>query len=165
MARFESLELHRQGTGYRLMYTARWRRSDGSTYEVAFVEGASFGVVSGEPYELKLTVPPGSATGGVPFDVQPQVAVVDRGGNVIEGVTGPYGGTVVASLASPAALRNATGHGAASGGRAAFLPSAVVLRGTRVDGEQEVALVDGVAVFDGLFINEVPGTRVSCWAC
>ena len=67
------------GTGYRLTAT------DGA---LAAATSAAFNVVAGPATQLAFGLTPGASTSGTAFAVQPQVRLLDAGGNVASGSSG-----------------------------------------------------------------------------
>jgi hypothetical protein len=75
VARCEGLYINDVDVGYTLLFV---------TYDLGLsVQSAFFDNVLGAPYKIALTIHPGTATGGSPFNPQPVVAVVDKGGNTV----------------------------------------------------------------------------------
>lgn len=66
--------------------------------EFSKAESSTFAVAIGSLYQLSMSTFVGKATGGVTFLPNPVVAVVDRGGNLIDSVDG-Y--SITASLTGP----------------------------------------------------------------
>ena len=86
IAQFDDLSIDRVGIGYRLLYT--FLKPD--QYKIALVPsdieilGDYFDVRAGSPHALKVLRGPTSTwAGNQPFVIQPRVAVVDAGGNVV----------------------------------------------------------------------------------
>ena len=99
---------------------------------MGFVVGDPFMVEKGIPYRIRVISQPGQAYGGAVWGDQPVVAVEDRGFNLLQGVSE---GTVSIHLADevdegPSLLRSKGGVG------------------------DTVPIVNGVAIFDGLYIND-----------
>ena len=125
---FDGLYLNEAGGGYQLRYVFR----DEYGIAMGFVVGDPFMVEKGIPYRIRVISQPGQAYGGAVWGDQPVVAVEDRGFNLLQGVSE---GTVSIHLADevdegPSLLRSKGGVG------------------------DTVPIVNGVAIFDGLYIND-----------
>ena len=77
-ATFEGVFINELGNGYTLQLISR----TAANFPTYFVESAPFNVVLGPVHRLSLYIQEGTATGGLPFRPQPQLAIVDRGNNI-----------------------------------------------------------------------------------
>ncbi|GMH95725.1 hypothetical protein TrST_g6431 [Triparma strigata] len=125
-ATFSGLYINEAGTGYKLRFIGVG--SDNAAF--AYVDSASFNVVTGDPFQISITTYPGSAKGGLPFGVQPVVSLQDKGFNALTS----YSGSATVSVAMASDVNGA------------------VLRGATT-----ASFFNGVASFSGLYINEAGG--------
>lgn len=96
-----------------------------------------FNVYIGEPYKLAFKKFIGAAFGGIPFSENPTIAVVDRGDNTISSYNT---GTIIATLTK--GPDNSTD------------PISIIKEKLLPQDLTIVNIVDGLAVFEGLYINE-----------
>lgn len=127
IATFSGLQLKTAGSGYIIRFIGL--TSMGSPF--AYVDSVAFAVATGDPYQLQFHQHHGPAWGGTVIALQPAVAVVDRGGNIVTSIDTKYYVTVELS-------GNPTG--------AVLYPEA--------QSSRTVKVVGGVAQFQGLYINE-----------
>ena len=124
-ATFSGLTIKTAGAGYTLKVSAR----DRSGFAVAQVITPTFSVGIGSIFRLTFNTYISSGTGGVMFDPAPSVALVDRGGNVVSAVQGVRCSVFLSMTPS---------------GREIMYP----------EDKLTTTFIDGVAVFQGLYINK-----------
>ena len=103
IATFSGLYINEQGSGYQLRFIGL----DASHAAFAYVDSATFDVVTGSPHQISITTYPGSAKGGLPFGVQPVISLQDKGFNVLSSFSGTAAVTVaMATTVNNAVLRS-----------------------------------------------------------
>lgn len=126
IAVFQDLLIKTAGTDYTLSFIAY----DNNDELATVVESSKpFSVTSGSMYKLIFSTFIGAATGGLPFNPNPIIAVADRGSNILTSINGYY---VTASIKSSPT------------GKEKLLPT----------DKLRVSIIDGIAAFSGLYINE-----------
>ena len=129
VATFDNLMIRSAGDAYTLQYNAKL---DGVDLTTSATSG-SFPVSVGDAFKLKFHTEIGVAKGGVAFQPNPVVAIVDRGDNPVTSISS---GDVRASLVD------------SPGGTEQLLPAA----------NRQATFIDGYATFDNLYINESGST-------
>lgn len=113
VAKFSGLYINLAGEGYTLMLQ--------SLYHGVRTETAEFNIVVGVRYKLAIMTDVSTAYGGTPFLPQPQVAVVDKGGNVVEATNeGTTRLEIIKNLAGGLLLPAANLNVSIGGGHAKF---------------------------------------------
>lgn len=131
VATFAGLYINEAGQDYRLRYI--FRDEHGLTLGHADA-ATTLDVMVGEPYQIDVTASPGRAYGGALFGDMPAVGVKDRGGNHLTNVNI---GQVAVELVDD------------DGGT----PSSLLLHADEGTGPT-VQIENGLAIFDGLYMNE-----------
>ena len=138
----QDLHIKEAGEGYTLRFIARKINGD----LVADVFSEPFDVTTGEPYKLAFVTSVGTAFAGQTFLNSPVVAVVDRGGNVVADYIAYAADDDIGADLITAALTACPD--------AQLCPDAGTTRALLQPQSATVAaLRDGVATFDGLYLN------------
>ena len=130
-ATFKGLKVDDLADGYMINFY--------SDFLELMVDSERFNVSLGPADRLSMELDVGSATGGLAFLPNPIVALVDRGGNIIEDISEGYVQVEI--------CRASHGHGCNSPGNSTLMQ-------TTISSQLRADLVNGRAVFNGLAIDK-----------
>lgn len=121
VATFSSLAIDLAGTGYTLTFS-----STGLTDAVS----TTFDVTVGAPVELRMVTQPGGAVSAIAFVTQPQVEVIDAGGNRVTSSSASVAAVITTGTGATGATLGGTTPVTAGAGLASFTDLSIDLAGT-----------------------------------